>query len=406
MVTPTESARWRRSQIAETVASSHVSAPCYRLPKDVGFVAIVESETELREIQRQIFFTDVVVGAENPALQERPERFHRIRVNDAANVLAFAMIHGLMRKLLPAREVLIASVFVGRDQFNFVFIDYAIYEPMESRHIGVFDHLADNVSFARDRADDWNLVAGSANVALLVPMPIGVFPAHVGFVDFDDAHQLPELRIVHRGAQAMAHIEGSAIRARSDHPLNLKCADSLLAGQHQVENVKPHAERVFCILENSFDGQREPIGVTLTAFWIRAFPVPRFSNRVDVILFAASWTNSAVRPTSIGKVGAASIFIGEQPLKLADCHLRRELRIVLIVFALLLHEKQNSAILLIRQVPDTRLTLRERRPRAQPPVGEGSGFKLQARHVAAFLFFLLPSLCHSGAKRRIPNLEK
>ena len=33
MVTPTVRARWRRSQIAGTVASSHVSAPCYRLPQ-------------------------------------------------------------------------------------------------------------------------------------------------------------------------------------------------------------------------------------------------------------------------------------------------------------------------------------------------------------------------------------
>ena len=74
MRTPTERARWRRSQIAETVASSHVSAPCYGTPEDVRIVPIVESETELREIQRQIFLANVVVGADDPALQERPER--------------------------------------------------------------------------------------------------------------------------------------------------------------------------------------------------------------------------------------------------------------------------------------------------------------------------------------------
>jgi hypothetical protein len=48
-ITPIAQARWRRSDIAEAVARSHVSAPCYRFPKDVFFVAIVESETGLRK---------------------------------------------------------------------------------------------------------------------------------------------------------------------------------------------------------------------------------------------------------------------------------------------------------------------------------------------------------------------
>jgi hypothetical protein len=62
-----EQGRWRRSQIAETVASSHVSASCYRAPKDVFVVAIVESESELIEIERQIFLTHVVVGPDDSA---------------------------------------------------------------------------------------------------------------------------------------------------------------------------------------------------------------------------------------------------------------------------------------------------------------------------------------------------
>jgi len=41
MEVPIEQARWRRSQIAETLASLRASAPCYRLPKDVLFVAIL-----------------------------------------------------------------------------------------------------------------------------------------------------------------------------------------------------------------------------------------------------------------------------------------------------------------------------------------------------------------------------
>ena len=58
--TLTEQPRWRRSQIAEAVASYRATAYCYRRPKDVGFMAIVESKTELRGIQRQIFLAHVV----------------------------------------------------------------------------------------------------------------------------------------------------------------------------------------------------------------------------------------------------------------------------------------------------------------------------------------------------------
>ena len=70
--TSTEQARWRRTPIAERFASVRVSAPCYRLTKDVLFVAIVEAELKLRKVQRQRFLADIVVRADDSALQQRP----------------------------------------------------------------------------------------------------------------------------------------------------------------------------------------------------------------------------------------------------------------------------------------------------------------------------------------------
>ena len=57
---PVEPTRWRLSQIAETFASVRVSAPCYRLPEDVFFVAIVEPELKFVQVQRQIILADLV----------------------------------------------------------------------------------------------------------------------------------------------------------------------------------------------------------------------------------------------------------------------------------------------------------------------------------------------------------
>ena len=114
------------------------------------------------------------------------------------------MVHSFVRELLPARKVLIAGMLIGRDQIETLSLSTtSINKAMERRHICVFDHLADHVALAADRADDRSFVASAANVMLfLVPVPIFVFPADIGFVHFDDAHKLAEIqdRRVRRGA--------------------------------------------------------------------------------------------------------------------------------------------------------------------------------------------------------------
>jgi hypothetical protein len=49
---PTEPARWRRSQIAETFASVRVSAPSYHFAENIGFVPIVEPEFKHNSARR------------------------------------------------------------------------------------------------------------------------------------------------------------------------------------------------------------------------------------------------------------------------------------------------------------------------------------------------------------------
>jgi hypothetical protein len=68
MRTPIVSARWRRSQIAETFASVRVSAPSYRFAENIGLVPIVESELKLVQIQRQIFLADAMICSDHAAI--------------------------------------------------------------------------------------------------------------------------------------------------------------------------------------------------------------------------------------------------------------------------------------------------------------------------------------------------
>src|SRR5208282_3685696 len=153
-----------------------------------------------------------------------------------------------------------------------------------------------HVPFARDRADDWGLIASPANVALLIPMAVLVQSAHVGFVYFDNSHQLPELRIVHRSAQPMAHVESGLIGTGINHPMNLKRADSLLAREHQEQHPEPSAERILRILEDRSRDEREAIGVPSGAFGVPALPLPWLSDFVNVFAPVAARAFHVIGP--------------------------------------------------------------------------------------------------------------
>ena len=72
MVGPIASAlaHWRRSQIAETVASDHVSAACYCGSKNIDVFAVVVPELKFRDVER-VLAADPVIGADNAALKDR-----------------------------------------------------------------------------------------------------------------------------------------------------------------------------------------------------------------------------------------------------------------------------------------------------------------------------------------------
>ena len=63
---------------AEADASVPTSASCYHVEENIRILAIVEAILKFRQIQRQIFFADVVIGADDSALEQRPEPFNRL----------------------------------------------------------------------------------------------------------------------------------------------------------------------------------------------------------------------------------------------------------------------------------------------------------------------------------------
>ena len=54
------SVRWPLSSLAETDASDHASAACYRRPEHIGIDAVVVAELKFRDVERHIFGADIL----------------------------------------------------------------------------------------------------------------------------------------------------------------------------------------------------------------------------------------------------------------------------------------------------------------------------------------------------------
>ena len=66
-------ARWHRFRLAETDASDHASAACYRRTKNIRVVAVVIAELELSNVQRQVLGAHLVERADNAAFEDAPK---------------------------------------------------------------------------------------------------------------------------------------------------------------------------------------------------------------------------------------------------------------------------------------------------------------------------------------------
>ena len=320
METPTESARWRRFRSTKAPASLCASASCYRLAEDVGLIAVVKTKLKFRQVQWEILLGYVVIGSHNPALQECPERIQIRGMDFAAYIFALHVIYGFMREF--GTKMLVAYPLIGRDQFNFV-TDGLAHKSFKRSCASILDDLADHVTLSADCPDNPDLTtANTARPAMpaLAGMLILFLPADERFVYFDDSHKLAEVRVVHGSAEPMAHIEGSRI-GRSDLSLNLHGANALLGVEHLPENLEPYAQRVFSVLEDRADKQREAIGIAAPASDIRALPFPRQRDVIDGFCLVATRTSwLPVRPAMKKQVLAARIVRRKSNQQLSEGH--------------------------------------------------------------------------------------
>jgi hypothetical protein len=296
-------------------------ASAYCRAEDIGIETIVVTELKFRNIQRHIFFADLVKGADHAALKDRPEALNRIGVNRADNVLLAVMVNRAVRIFLAKLFVAIPSV--RREQANLVGHDFI--DEIEGGFLGhSLQNASDHVALALYRANDRRFVRAAAHMGFLIPMAVDVFAANKSFVNLDNAAKL-FLRLNESRADFVAHAVRGLVATKAHLPLNLERANSFLAAQHQVRDFEPVAERFVGVLKNRARDDGETIAVLCA---LLALPVPLARRQVIDGGVATARAVNALGPTAGLQIGFARIVVTnwKKRLKLALGHLVNWLR--------------------------------------------------------------------------------
>jgi hypothetical protein len=297
---------------AENASAAASSASCYHSREYIRIFPVIVPKRELGQIQRQIILAHLVIGTNHATLEQAPKAIKVLGVDIPAHVLFLAVgYHLVWTGFLIWKEfvqVRITACLVGSDQRDFI-AHNLFNEILHCVLIGRFYHLANHVALAGDRANDRQFVATALNVGFLVPVAIGVLATDVGLVNFyftKEAHGSP---ILHRSANAVAHIPSRSVLTATDLAVNLKRRHAFLALSHKIDDLEPSPKRVVGILENGMSDDREPIAVLSAAIGVLARPMKR-SGLQGVYFFALAATRAfnAIGPAESHKIRFAVLF--------------------------------------------------------------------------------------------------
>lgn len=296
------------------------SARSYRRTKDVRVLAVVVPELELIDVQREILTADFMECTDDATFDDGPEALDGVRVNRTAHVFIAAVMHDTERVFVPKRFV--RGMFIGGQQTYLVRHDLT-HERSKSDRIDVIDHSRNHVAFALDRADHNGFscsastthAAASAWAFVLVPG----LTADIGFVNLDIADQLLELLIAKCSADLVAHKPCGLVGTKAHVSHDLEGTYSLLAGEHQVHNPKPVAQRLVGVLEY----RTRQHGKAVASIWsaVIALPVEILGAVRLGFKTATRAAYNALRPAIGGKVSLARILVRKSALEVRYAHL-------------------------------------------------------------------------------------
>ncbi len=313
------SVRWHRFRLAETDASDHASAACYRRPEHIGIEAVVMAELKFGDVERHVFGRHFVESAHYAALKERPETLNGVGMNGTDNVLDFAVVNHFVRE--RSGQIDITGPGIRSEQADLV--GHSLPDKLGyARAIDVFQNASDDIALALYGPDYWRLVSGNAAFAtFFVPVAVFVLPADPGLINLDNAAKL-HFRLDEGRANLVTHKMCRIVAAEAHHALDLEGAHALLAGEHEMGDPEPVAERLLGVLKNRSGEAREPIALRGA---VPALPVEGLiAGCVVQVGIAATRTGDALRPAAGDQVVETGFVVTDRKtiLELPSGHLR------------------------------------------------------------------------------------
>jgi hypothetical protein len=228
------------------------------------------------------------------------------------------MIDRLMRKV--SVKPLIAGICVSAEQADTV--RYSLPdESFKGKPVSLFDNAGNHVPLALERAHyrSFSSVTAPTLAAFLVPMPVLIASADIGFINLNDPAKLLNV-LNHGSSDLVAHKPSSLVGAEAHIPEYLEGAHALLADQHHARDSVPVFQRLIGVLKDCAGQVREAITCGATGGAHGALPMVAGSERVDLGVAATRAVN-ALRPAAGHQVHNAIVLSLKQRVELGRCHL-------------------------------------------------------------------------------------
>ena len=296
------------------------SACLDRCAEDVGIVALVVPKLEFIDVQMQILFADLVEGAHDPALHNRPETFDGVGMNRASHIFSCSVVDHAMRDALINEAV--ALMIIRRKQADMVGNSF-MNEAIQRRGIGTFNHASHDIPFPLHGVDDNKLPCSVCATEIPASAFAFVFilglPSDIGFIDFDIADQLPKFDIPQCHSDFVTHQPGGFVGAKAHVSADLKGTHAFLAGEHQMNDAEPFTQGLVGVLKDSADQHRESIA---DIPWRALIALPMEGFRMSMnIGVATPWTLHPVGPAIVHQIRPAGHIIRKHTLEVYHCHL-------------------------------------------------------------------------------------
>lgn len=300
------------------------STPSDGLRENIRVQTVVIAELEFRDVQREIFAAHFVIAAHHAALNQRPETLNRVRVQRADNVLLSTMVNRSV--LIFFAQVSISIMLICSEQRCISRNNFA-HKSLHRRGVDLIEHAGDDITLTLDSADYGELkwIVDSANAAFaLADMTILVLATDESFIDFNKSNKLAEFFVRQSGADASAHIPSGFVTTEAHHAMNLQSADTFLAGEHQMDDAEPIAERLICVLEDCPDEDREAVSLRGT---LMALPMEFIGQRIDLCI-ATARAPDALAPAVHAEISCTGPFVRERFFPVRKGHLVNALQVV------------------------------------------------------------------------------